>query len=89
MTPEQFAYWLKGFCEMHEGKNISERQWQIINDHLNLVFDKQTPERPATPILVDKPSRARARLLNEGNRKVCSSRLLSTAIREESGRESV
>lgn len=45
MNPEQFAYWLQGFLEMSETKTISEKQVQIIKDHLNLVFEKKTPNR--------------------------------------------
>lgn len=45
MTPEQFVYWLKGFYELNEPKNITEKQTLIIKDHLNLVFGKITPDR--------------------------------------------
>jgi len=44
MTPENFAYWLQGFAEI-ERSSPDPEQWQIIKDHLNLVFDKKTPER--------------------------------------------
>lgn len=43
MSPEQFIYWLQGFTETHE-KGPTDKQWQIIKDHLAEVFDKQTPE---------------------------------------------
>lgn len=45
MSPEQFTYWLKGFFEISDTNNLSEKQVQIIRDHLNLVFNKETPER--------------------------------------------
>ncbi len=45
MTPEQFAYWLKGFYELNEPETINEKQTQIIKDHLDLVFGKVTPNR--------------------------------------------
>jgi len=45
MSPEQFTYWLKGFFEISDTNNLSEKQVQIIRDHLNLVFNKVTPER--------------------------------------------
>lgn len=38
MTPEQFTYWLQGFIE------INTKQLQIIKDHLNTVFKKETPD---------------------------------------------
>lgn len=43
MTPQQFAYWLQGYAEINGGAP-NEEQWQIIRDHLALVFDKVTPE---------------------------------------------
>lgn len=56
MTSEQFAYWLQGFAEIHGGAPTPE-QWKVIKDHLNLVFNKVTPDRtqpfapyPAPPL---------------------------------------
>jgi len=45
MTTEQFTYWLQGFFEIHNPKELDEKQTQIIKDHLELVFKKETPER--------------------------------------------
>lgn len=45
MTTEQFAYWLKGFMEINRPTSIDAMQTQIIKDHLDLVFDKVTPDR--------------------------------------------
>lgn len=45
MTPERFTDWLQGFVEIANSDTISEKQWQIIKDHLKLVFDKVTPVR--------------------------------------------
>jgi hypothetical protein len=45
MSPEQFTYWLRGFFEISDTNNLSEKQVQIIRDHLNLVFNKVTPDR--------------------------------------------
>lgn len=44
MTPEQFIYWLQGFNECAQQAPTKE-QWQIIQDHLKQVFNKQTPLR--------------------------------------------
>lgn len=44
MTPEQFAYWLQGFAEIHSAAPSAD-QWQVIRDHLAAVFQKVTPER--------------------------------------------
>jgi hypothetical protein len=50
MTPNDFCYWLQGFIEINDAdpnkdKNITEYQVQVIKDHLNLVFEKKTPDR--------------------------------------------
>lgn len=44
MTPDQFTYWLQGFAEVN-GAAPTREQWQIICDHLALVFKKETPKR--------------------------------------------
>lgn len=45
MTPEQFTWWLQGFVEMNPNAMVTGTQWQIIKDHLALVFKKETPYR--------------------------------------------
>lgn len=45
MTPEQFTYWLQGFFEISDTDSLTNKQVQIIRDHLNLVFNKVTPDR--------------------------------------------
>ena len=45
MTPEQFTYWLQGFVEINNPETFDKKQTQILKDHLNLVFDKITPDR--------------------------------------------
>jgi len=49
MTPEQFTYWLQGFNEIREKEavGLTEKEWDIIKDHLRTVFHKVTPERTA------------------------------------------
>ena len=44
-NPELFCFWLKGFFELSNADTISDKQLQIIKDHLDLVFDKITPDR--------------------------------------------
>jgi len=48
MLPEQFTFWLNGFFEISDTNNLSEKQVQIIRDHLNLVFNKVTPKSSKT-----------------------------------------
>ena len=43
MTPEQFAYWLQGFAELNTAPPTAE-QWKSINEHLQTVFKKVTPQ---------------------------------------------
>lgn len=48
MKEIEFVYWLKGAFEMNPNflkDGISSEQAKTINDHLNLVFDKKTPDR--------------------------------------------
>lgn len=42
LKPEQFVFWLQGFCEIHGG-TPNEDQWRIIKHHLELCFKKVTP----------------------------------------------
>lgn len=43
MTPENFCYWLQGLIELDNPTSLDENQINIIKDHLNLVFKKETP----------------------------------------------
>lgn len=43
MSPEQFVYWLQGYSELN-GQRPTAEAWQSIQNHLNLVFKKVTPE---------------------------------------------
>jgi hypothetical protein len=45
MNESDFAYWLQGFFELSNAKELSERQCKMIKDHLTLVFEKKTPDR--------------------------------------------
>lgn len=38
MTSVNFAYWLQGFFEITEPKEINAEQTELIKRHLNLVF---------------------------------------------------
>ncbi|HEX8894451.1 MAG TPA: hypothetical protein VF783_14065 [Terriglobales bacterium] len=44
MTPENFCYWLTGFVELTRGQTPDPAQWKAIREHLDLVFNKVTPE---------------------------------------------
>lgn len=50
MTEQEFCRWLKGFVELSEVSMISEKQWNVIKDHLNLVYTKLTPVYSPVPM---------------------------------------
>ena len=43
MAQEAFVIWLKGYVDISNPLYVNEQQWQIIKDHLQLVFTKVTP----------------------------------------------
>lgn len=45
MAHEQFCIWLHGYLEISGVKTLGEKELQVVKDHLNLFFDKQTPDR--------------------------------------------
>lgn len=49
MTPEQFTYWLQGIMEFRktigqEDSKMRPTTVKMIEDHLQLVFNKVTPQ---------------------------------------------
>ena len=38
MKSEQFVFWLQGFFELSDSKVLSEKQVEVIKNHLKLVF---------------------------------------------------
>lgn len=57
MTAEQFVYWLQGALELGTVTTLDSIQVQIIQDHLDLVLKKETPQRQisVTPPPVQLP----------------------------------
>lgn len=55
MNSEQFCYWLKGYLEFSEVNPDAElnasKTLNAIEDHLKLVFKKETPVYTNTPNL--------------------------------------
>jgi hypothetical protein len=50
MTSENFTYWLIGYFEISGATHLSEAQTQVVKDHLDLVFQKVTPDRGYQPL---------------------------------------
>lgn len=44
MEALQFVYWLQGALELTQLKELNEAQVKIVQDHLNLVLKKVTPQ---------------------------------------------
>lgn len=44
MSPNDFVYWLQGYAEIAQ-QAPTAGQWKVIQDHLQLVFKKETPIR--------------------------------------------
>jgi hypothetical protein len=52
MTERDFCYWLQGFMESREiGEAMTPRDCRVVQDHLDLVMTKKTPDRF---VIVDK-----------------------------------
>lgn len=71
MTPEQFCYWLQGFFELSmvgddTAITLSPAQIRMVNDHLALVFQKQTHDRPNLADILKPIPRPSA-----GDRRIC------------------
>jgi hypothetical protein len=44
MTPENFVYWFQGWLELERPEAITSEQLEVIKNHLQLVFNKVTPD---------------------------------------------
>ena len=44
MNEENFTFWLQGFFELTDSKELTPAQVKMIKEHLVLVFVKETPE---------------------------------------------
>lgn len=77
MTPEQFTYWLQGFVEIGGGQPTN-RQWEIIKDHLNLVFNKVTPNRNINYCYSPSPTTTTLNLYPNLGEKLCGNNIDNT-----------
>ena len=44
MSPHDFCYWLNGFLEIANPKELNKDQLEVVKKHLSLVFEKVTSE---------------------------------------------
>lgn len=42
MNSDQFCYWLQGFFELTDAKEVNQKQVEVIKEHLNLVETQKT-----------------------------------------------
>lgn len=54
MNERDFCYWLQGYMEISGNKELTAEQLKIVQDHLNLVFQKVTPVH-APPFTITWP----------------------------------
>lgn len=60
MNSENFVYWLQGALELGQQTDLTPAQVKIVQDHLNLVLKKVTPQysipqMPATIPGINRP----------------------------------
>jgi hypothetical protein len=60
MTTENFCYWMQGFAELTSTPPTQE-QWDLIKEHLSLVFEKQTSQ------IIEKKTEPKIRTINESH----------------------
>lgn len=44
MDPLHFAYWLQGRAELKPNEPLTPEEWEMVKQHLALVFAKVTPK---------------------------------------------
>ena len=68
MSPENFCYWLQGWLEIQDPKQITESQVKEIQNHLDLVFTKVTPtvaKIPSVGFILPEPDCAPFKIVSE------------------------
>lgn len=56
MTSKDFVHWLKGFYDLHykEGEELTPRQADLIQRHLNMVFFHEIEQKPSPKVQARK-----------------------------------
>ena len=71
LTPEAFVYWLQGYVELH-GTKPSDQQWEVIKGHLQLCFDKVTPNNDQVQAPISNFVKVPTYDHKEKEHKICS-----------------
>lgn len=76
MSSLEFCYWLQGYFEIRrEEVGLSDKQIEIIKDHLQLIFNKVTPNRNVPnyyPSIGSVITPTSLQYCASDNRKLCS-----------------
>ncbi len=67
MTDRDFCFWLQGFFEVANPKEMCEDQIKMVREHLNLVFEHAFAPKPAAepPPVKEVPAKGIAEALEE------------------------
>lgn len=65
MTPENFCYWLQGYFEVSDSRVLTEKQVEIVKNHLNLVFVHSIDPKASAHISNPKEAKKLQEKLNE------------------------
>jgi len=65
MTSRDFTFWLQGFFELTESNQLTERQVQLIKQHLNLVFIHDID-----PSMGDESHQEKLNAIHDGDNKI-------------------
>lgn len=65
MTPENFCYWLQGYFEIADPKSLSEKELEMIKNHLNLVFLHSIDPKASAHISDPKEAKTLQETLNK------------------------
>ena len=66
MKSDDFCYWLNGFFDLTDAKEMSAEQTKVLREHLAMVFDQKV--KPVSDFASKKDLDARSRTLRNSNK---------------------
>lgn len=57
MNAENFTYWMQGALELGQLRELNVEQVKIVQDHLNLVIKKVTPQYQFPTLGINPPTK--------------------------------